>query len=231
MKYRKIMSQFPTVRPCVAPIQFLCHDYGPVQLPTLEIAGGTILFLEVNRKRYVLTARHVWDGILTLANKNTGRQHAAFIYADKFLPLQTNEITVRDDLDVIAMTPAWLSSEIAGYDFYQGDVVSVSARDTVTTWGFPGAKRKQISNTTESCPMENLVGEATNPCEGRFKFATSAAYDLGGFSGAPVFRANGQLVGLVSEASSSFGIVTCCDLQSMLTKMRRHGSDVQAAVR
>lgn len=179
-----------------------------------------MLFFEMDRQRYLITARHVWEGIIALSNTNAGRRHGAFVYAGKFLPLEKEEVTVQDDdLDVILMKPDWLSSGIEGYDFYMGDTTTVSAGDAVTAWGYPGAKRVRLPDRV-ACQMEQIDGEAKAPCDNRFNFATSSTYDLGGFSGAPVFRADRRLVGLVSEASSSLGIVTCCNLKSIMDTLR-----------
>ena len=213
------MCSKPTVRPCIAPIQFLCHDYGPVHLPSLDIDGGTVTFFERHGTRYLITALHVWDGILALSEKNAGRKHGAFIYAGKFLPLTKDEAMILRDpqLDVIVMQPRWLQAGMEGFDFYDGSVARVSGGETVQTWGYPGARRTRISSGV-TCSMEEISGKTTEPCNDHFKFTTTATYDLGGFSGAPVFR-DGTLVGLVSEASSSLGIVTCCDWLALMSKV------------
>jgi len=185
----------------------------------LDIDGGTVLFFEKNCQRYLITAQHVWEGIIALSEKNAGRRQGAFVYAGKFLPLKKDEVTVKDDrLDVIVMKPDWLSAGIDGYDFYSGDTATVSAGDAVTTWGYPGAKRTRLSDKV-ACRMEQISGEATAPFENCFKFANSPTYDLGGFSGAPVFRADNKLVGLVSEASSALGIVVCHTLLSVIDQL------------
>jgi hypothetical protein len=100
------MRNLPTARPCVAPIQFFCHDDGPVNLNGLNIEGGTAFFLE-RRKRYLVTARHVWEGFCKLALSNRGRRYGAFVYAGKFLPLDPAvRVAVSDhDHDVIVLKP------------------------------------------------------------------------------------------------------------------------------
>jgi len=211
------MSNPPTVRPCIAPIQFLCPAYSPLKLQTKDIEGGTALLYEKNGKRYLVTARHVWEGFLEKAGKSRGKRHGAFVISEqgRLLPLNRDAITLKNgDSDIIVLIPDWLSMGLDGHDFYTGKVATVSVGDKVTTWGFPGSQRI-ITSSTVSCSREELNGEATTPFDHKFRFAASASYDMGGFSGAPVFRADSTLVGLVSEGNS-FGIVTCCDLQNVL---------------
>ncbi|MCX6952533.1 MAG: serine protease [Verrucomicrobia bacterium] len=214
------MHPKPTARPCVAPIQFFCHDHGPLSLPTLEIEGGTVLLFELDQNRYVITARHVWDGFIALADKSAGKSHAAFVIAGKFLPLKRDEFPITDgDSDIVVLTPEWVKAGIDGYDFYNGGTASVAKGETVSVWGYPGAKRV-LKDGEVKCPLEQIGGNATALFDGRFKFVAETSYELGGFSGAPVFRADGTLVGIVSQGGSGYGIVTCCDLQSVMDKLR-----------
>jgi len=211
----------PTPRLCVAPIQFLCHDYTPIRLPSLNIEGGTAFLFQVDGRRYLITALHVWEGMLELSRGNQARQHGAFVYAGAFFPMRRDDPVVFQDptLDVIVMRPQWLTRDVHALDFFQGCTTSVTANMPLAVWGFPGAKRQVNPELgTVQCGIGTLEGFATQPCNGQFRFTTNTQYELGGFSGAPVFSSNGTLAGIVSQGSSQYGIVTCSEFSSLMSQ-------------
>ena len=192
------MCNPPTALPCIAPIQFFSQDYSPPRLRTPDIEGGTVFLFEKNHKRYLITAKHVWDGMIAESERNAGRQHTVSVIdgAGRLLGLWKDEIALRsDEVDIVVLTPTWLASGLSGLEFYNGDVATVSAGDVVATWGYPKTSRT-VHDSTVTCEWEELSGEATSPVNQRFKFTTETACDIGGFSGAPVFRADGKLVGV-----------------------------------
>jgi hypothetical protein len=130
------------------------------------------------------------------------------------LPLYLN-----DALDILVFRPDWISNGLTGCEFFRGDVVGVSEGDSVRTWGYPGAARI-VSTAIVRPQLRELRGVATSPCNNAFKFAPSPTTSdpLGGFSGAPVFRDDGKLVGIVSEGSDLFGIVICSELASVINQ-------------
>jgi hypothetical protein len=209
----------------MAPIQFLSHDYDFINFATLDIEGGTVLLYEKNRKRYLITAWHIWDCFTNeMSDENVGRRHGAFVGFDggKLMPLPKDLCPYYLDktLDILVLTPDWISDSLPGREFFQGDVVPASEGNVVCTWGYPKTART-VTSEEVYCEWRELHGNATAPCDDSFKFVPSPPTSdaLGGFSGAPVFRDDGKLLGIVSEGGSSFGIVKCSELLSAIDKL------------
>lgn len=213
------MNNRPTAFPCVAPIQFFLLENGDLKLDRLSIEGGTVLLLE-KENRYLLTAWHVWNGFLKLAEAQEGMQYGAFVWAGKLLALPKTVPVVFEDahMDAIVLRPEWAASALNGFDFYGGPVALASAGDRVATWGYTGERRTKLADLV-SCPREEVEGVAAAPCNGWFSFQTTPHGHLGGLSGAPVFREDMNLVGMVSEAHSELGIVRCCELQAIIERL------------
>lgn len=213
------MTPLPTEKPCIAPIQFFSLetcDGGP---QGLEIEGGTAFFLQ-RRGRYLVTALHVWEGFLELSKTSSGRSHGAFVCADGLMPLPKSVSVIAHDaaLDIVVLQPEWLSDEIACIDFFTAECSAVKAGLKVLSWGYPGAARRRTEANIE-CRPQRIAGVATEPLDGRFSFQVAPGDNLGGLSGAPVFCSDLHLVGLVSEANSSFGIVSCREVLAIIERL------------
>lgn len=134
------------------------------------------------------------------------------------LPKRVSVIAHDTALDIVILQPNWLSCELASVGFFTGKCSNAKAGLEVISWGYPGARRRR-NGASIGCSPQQITGIATEPMNGCFRFLVTPGDNLGGLSGAPVFCRDMHLVGLVSEASPSYGIVSCCELLAIIERL------------
>lgn len=212
------------VKPFSAPLLFL-HEHGKEKL---QGCGGTALLWQTLEGRFIVSAAHVWEGLVKERDARGGRMSICVGMGQKVVSLlETEPADISDELDLVVLrAPPEIADRMGKRAFYRTNtwpLPPATDGETLGVLGFPGELRKPTGFTVEtnSFYYENTCAvSARSILIGAFQEeppvtvthidrAVKPLKSFGGISGAPVFALRGSQpvwVGVLKRGAEGAGI-------------------------
>ena len=192
--------------------------------------GGIALLRQSLEGKFIVSAAHVWRGLVAHRDQLRGRMSIFIGLAPKVVSLlEAEPISIDDDLDIVILrAPPKTDALLGKKAFYQTLTwrqVPAADGETLGVLGFPGeiCRSQQFTVEMESFYYENtcaVSSRGTNLLIGAFAaeppvtvvhvdHPVSAIMDFGGLSGAPAFALRDGKpvwVGVVKQGAADKGI-------------------------
>lgn len=214
------------IKPYSVPLVY-AHERAP---NTLWCCGGTALLWQSLEGKFIVSAAHVWRGLVQQRDQLHGRMSIFIGLAPKVVSLlEAEPISIDDNLDLVVLrAPPETDGQLGKKAFYQTrtwPLAPAADRETLGVLGFPGEIRRsqQFTVETESFYYENtcaVSSRGTNLLIGAFAkeppmtvvhvdHPVPPITDFGGISGAPAFALRDGRpvwVGVVKRGAAGQGV-------------------------
>ena len=210
---------------------------------SIDASGGTALLLETAKGRFLVTAMHVWSGLIAKSNLPGGSMTIAIPNGQKFLSVTDASVVAEAD-DVVVLKSVRLSAcTPEGKSFYhplEWPIPPINDSEIVGFTGFPKDYRKisgyqfDTGSWHTECPCRvGSGGRYLIPGSNLGAERESVQHvknpppleDIGGSSGAPVFvwrDGRAILIGIVTDGTDGAGVQSTIWI-SPLTKLQENG--------
>jgi hypothetical protein len=212
------------IKPFSAPLLFL-HEHTKKKL---WICGGTALLWQTLEGRFIVSAAHVWRGLVKERDGRRGRMSICVGTGQRVVSLlEAEPIDISDELDLVVLrAPPEIDERIGKKAFYRTNTWPLAQAmdgETLGVVGFPGELRRPtgFSVETNSFYYQNtcavsartiLIGafpEEPPEIVTHVSRSVKSLKNFGGISGAPVFALRGDQpvwVGVLKRGAEGSGI-------------------------